>query len=262
MSLLGNQRSKGHRITVLWLNAMKAETTRLAISEGRKASWRNPNSAYHSQAFHEKRHQQMLTNNPMFREEVKRKFEADNNWMRSKEGREFLSKNNPMYNPTVSRKFKGENNPSKRQEVRDKIAAIRKQQWANPESVYNSQVFREAQYKGLAMSPNEKEKQLSYILRTICPHHFRYNGDYRLGISFDRLVPDFVNINGVKQVIELFGDYWHGETLRGASSEEMQRVKTRYAKCGIDCLIIWESELRDRQKVKQLILGFIQKERR
>jgi hypothetical protein len=50
--------------------------------------------------------------------------------------------------------------------------------------------------------------------------------------------PDFVNVNGRKQVIELFGDYFHSE-------DEVQPTITHYESCGFTCLIVWENELRN-----------------
>ncbi len=63
---------------------------------------------------------------------------------------------------------------------------------------------------------------------------FRYtgNGDVWLG----NRNPDFINTNGKKQVVEMFGDYWHSE------SDVVQRT-IHYEMYGFHTLVIWEHEL-------------------
>lgn len=56
--------------------------------------------------------------------------------------------------------------------------------------------------------------------------------------------PDFINVNGQKKIIELYGDYWHGPEMTGRTKEEKQRVDC-FAKEGYQTLIIWEHELND-----------------
>lgn len=51
--------------------------------------------------------------------------------------------------------------------------------------------------------PTKPELKLDELLSLHFPNQFKYNGDYGLGISLNRLIPDFVNVNGKKQVIEL-----------------------------------------------------------
>ena len=56
------------------------------------------------------------------------------------------------------------------------------------------------------------------------------------GFSLHGKVPDFVNINGRKLVIELFGSHWH------EPKEEWYRKKL-FASYGFKTIVIWESEL-------------------
>lgn len=62
-------------------------------------------------------------------------------------------------------------------------------------------------------------------------------------------VPDFVNVNGQKKIIELFGDYWH------EPEEEQERIDL-FAKYGYQTLVIWDYELKDVNKLKEKILEF------
>lgn len=51
-----------------------------------------------------------------------------------------------------------------------------------------------------------------------------------------------MNINGKKQFIELYGDYWH----KGQDPQERIDFFRQY---GFNTLIIWESELGEPEKV-------------
>ena len=118
-------------------------------------------------------------------------------------------------------------------------------------------VYRQHYLKALAkhLSPNQSELKLASILDEIAPT-FQYNGGYELGISLRGLIPDFVNTNGKKQVIELFGDYWHSETMAGSWHRcELGRTMA-YHSIGYDCLVIWEHELKDKEKMRSKILSF------
>jgi len=50
------------------------------------------------------------------------------------------------------------------------------------------------------------------------PNEWKYAGDGSLIIRGK--CPDFVNVNGRKLIIEVFGDYWHSEERVGKNSKE------------------------------------------
>lgn len=92
-------------------------------------------------------------------------------------------------------------------------------------------------------SPNKPEIALDSLLQANFPGEYRFNGNYSQGVSLGGLIPDWVNVNGRKQVIELFGDYWHNKMKRIPwKSTEFGR-KAVYSQLGFDCIIIWEHEL-------------------
>ena len=75
---------------------------------------------------------------------------------------------------------------------------------------------------------------------------FEYNGDGRLGVMIGGLIPDFVNVNGKKQVIELFGDYYHSPELVKNDWRRSELGKLMiYNSLGWNCLIIWQHELKE-----------------
>jgi very-short-patch-repair endonuclease len=101
--------------------------------------------------------------------------------------------------------------------------------------------------KGNRNLPNKPETVLMTLLDAHYPNEYKYVGDGSFIIG--RFNPDFVNVNGRKQVIELFGHYWHDE------SQEALRKET-FAKFGFASLIIWDDELNDLEAVVKKIDDF------
>lgn len=98
-------------------------------------------------------------------------------------------------------------------------------------------------------SPNKSELTLDALLQANFPDEFAFNGDYSQGVTLGGLVPDWININGRKQVIELFGEYWH-DGVKGLKwkATEFGR-KSIFSQLGFDCLVIWSKELRHPEEV-------------
>lgn len=107
---------------------------------------------------------------------------------------------------------------------------------------------------GMIIRPNKPETIMLDLLNTHYPNQWRYTGDGTFII--DGLNPDFVNINGKKQIIEVFGDYWHGEGVRGYRQTEEGREEA-FNSFGYATLIIWEHELRNTTKVLEKISIFM-----
>ena len=84
-------------------------------------------------------------------------------------------------------------------------------------------------------APNKPEALLNELLNTYWPNQWKFVGNGQLII--DNLNPDFANINGRKQLIELFGTYWH----KGQNPQD--RID-RFAKFGYNCMVIWEHEIK------------------
>lgn len=122
-------------------------------------------------------------------------------------------------------------------------------------SLMTSKKRRQIAYKALETSivrgtrhrpkarPNKAERFLKQVLDAYYPGEWKYtgNGEVWLGIYN----PDFLNINGRKAVIELFGDYWHSKD----SAEDKVDYYNGY---GFQCLIVWESELKEEDIVQRL----------
>lgn len=180
---------------------------------------------------------------PVFREKVRN---GQLNWWKTPEGQE-----QKISNSNFLKNIRANTEVYQSEAYRRKIGDISIKRWQNRD--YALSVIR-----AINKEPNKKEMKLSYILRHIAPHEFRYNGDARLGVILAGKTPDFVNINGKKQVVELFGDYWHGELRTGRNKEtEENRLIKLYDSVGFHCLIIWEKELKDKQQVEKRIKGFV-----
>jgi G:T-mismatch repair DNA endonuclease (very short patch repair protein) len=105
---------------------------------------------------------------------------------------------------------------------------------------------------------NTKEKKLMTLLN----EDFKFVGDFSIWI--DGKNPDFINEER-KMVIEHFGSYWHGEKFRQSIDDfstneehELQRIQ-HFEKNGYKCLVIWEHELKDIDKLKEKIKNFMER---
>lgn len=108
-------------------------------------------------------------------------------------------------------------------------SAIHKALWQEPS-------FVRKQMKARGVSPNKAEMLLGDILEKALPGEYRYVGDGAFILAGK--CPDFMNVNGQKKLIELYGDYWH----RGDNPQDRIDLFREY---GYRTLILWESELKD-----------------
>lgn len=114
-----------------------------------------------------------------------------------------------------------------------KMSETQQRLWSRPE--YRNRVIK-AMRVGLLVTPNKCEQAIQNILDLLYPNEWRFVGDGEFIIAGKN--PDFININGKKQIIELFGDYWH----RGENPQKRIDLFKQY---GYNTLIIWERELKD-----------------
>lgn len=97
--------------------------------------------------------------------------------------------------------------------------------------------------------PNYAEQKFYKFLDSNFPNEWIYNGNADLIIGGK--VPDFVNINGRKCLIELFGDYWH-------KPDEIEERIHYFCQYGYSTLIIWVSDFyRNPELIKEKILSFV-----
>lgn len=147
-------------------------------------------------------------------------------------------------------------NKSKRfdEKFKKKRSKLTKSYWQIPE--YRKKVIAKWM-KSLQLKPNKSEKILNTLLKQILPKEYKYVGDGK--VILGGFNPDFINVNGQKKIIELFGCYWHKCNLCGFGNGKRPidagRLK-EYSKLGYSTLIVWGHELKDLDKIKNRILEF------
>ncbi len=125
----------------------------------------------------------------------------------------------------------------------DKNSCIIKKLWENKD-------YREKQIKAILNAtieePNESEKKLFDVIQNNnLPYKYVGNGEVIIGFKN----PDFINVNGEKKVIELYGDYWH-------RNDNPQDRIDHFKKYGFDCLVIWERELKNKDSLFEKLKEF------
>ena len=138
----------------------------------------------------------------------------------------------------------------KSEEIKNKIRQKRKLQVINHSvktrkkiSDSKKELFKDKDFliryvKTHSQRPTKPEKVLNKILRKVSPKEWKYVGDGKYWV--ERFNPDFINCNGKKLIIEVYGDYWHN--LPNAKKKDSERLKI-YKQYGYKTLIIWEHEL-------------------
>jgi len=108
--------------------------------------------------------------------------------------------------------------------------------------------------KGPGISkPTDPEIWLNIYLQRHFPGEWKYVGDYEVWIG--RRNPDFLNVNGKKLVIEVFGSFYHNpEYFPNRPTEE--ELIAHYKKYGFGCLVLWDDEVRE-DLVIEKVRGFI-----
>ena len=111
----------------------------------------------------------------------------------------------------------------------ERVRDLGKQRWQDP-------VFQKKIYKSLNLTPNKPEKFLNNLLQQLFPNEYKYVGDFQFFLGGKN--PDFMNINGRKFLIELYGDYWH-------KNDDPQDRIDHFKKFCFSTLVIWENELKN-----------------
>ena len=160
----------------------------------------------------------------------------------SRESREKISKAvmGRIFSEETKRKISKANTGNiVSEETKKKLSEINKRKWQNPD--YFQRMFR-----AFAIRPTKPEIFLTNFLQQILPNEYKYVGDGQFILGGK--CPDFMNVNGQKKLIELYGDYWH------RNDNPQDRINL-FKEHGFDTLVIWESELKD-NNLRERIVGF------
>ena len=134
---------------------------------------------------------------------------------------------------------------------------ISKVLWQDPE--YREKTMR-AFIKACQIKPNKKEQLIDSMIQSKFPNQYKLN--VHGNTILNGRIPDFINCNGQKKVINFNGIYWHLWRLQKKNPEltkEIIEEKERkpYNELGFKVLFIWEDELNDEANVINKIKNFI-----
>ena len=145
------------------------------------------------------------------------------------------------------------------EETKQKMRESAKKRWQDPN-------FVKKVFDGWNAKPNKQEKKVGTILQKYLPNEYAYNGDFSCGITIGGKIPDFVNVNGEKIVIEVFGP-WHDEIfMREHFDDEISWKRTEfgtkafYSQFGYKCVVFWQEDL-EREDVEQFVLKKLKEEK-
>lgn len=141
------------------------------------------------------------------------------------------------------------------EETKRKISVANKLAYTRPDVIRRRRDMRENpeyinRYRsGMRIKPNKSELMLQSILDQYFPNIYRYVGDFSVVIGGK--CPDFININGKKEVIELFGMFYH-------KYDDVEATIGHYKNYGFSCIVIWEIELKETSRLVEHICSGIE----
>lgn len=91
-------------------------------------------------------------------------------------------------------------------------------------------------FKSNTITPNKQEIRLQKLLDEILPNEYKFVGDGEFILG--GRCPDYLNVNGQKKLIELYGDFWH------KGEDGIERIEY-FKSFGFETLIVWEHELKN-----------------
>jgi G:T-mismatch repair DNA endonuclease (very short patch repair protein) len=112
--------------------------------------------------------------------------------------------------------------------------------------------FRRKRLKALCRKPTKPERQLVKIIEE---HNlpYKYVGDGSFII--EGFNPDFINTNGEKHIIEVFGRVWHDTLVHDWCRTELGRIMV-YNSYGYRTLVIWDDEMSNEDAIAKRIINF------
>ncbi len=137
-------------------------------------------------------------------------------------------------------------------EMRERIGNKMKEKFSDPD-------VKSLQLKKMWQGQNHKktkpEIEMENLLNDLYPNQWKYVGDWQVVI--EGRCPDFINSNGKKEIIEVFGTYHHGfkHQKQCPLLHELDR-KDVYSKYGYVTLIVWEHEMKDKELFRDKVLNF------
>jgi len=153
---------------------------------------------------------------------------------------------NPTLKQKASERFKRYlADPKNKKRLSDK----RKKLWQDP-------IFRErtrkAQREAMNTKPTKPEKKFIEIIEKYnLPYRYTGDGDVWIG----NRNPDFIEVNGKKAVVEIFGSYYHSPLVNPKMLPIQTYSKTMadYKRYGFECHVFWEHDIMS-ENAEQIVL--------
>lgn len=145
------------------------------------------------------------------------------------------------------------------EEAKEKNREASKKQWRDPDFIKKMMTARNK-------TPNKDELFVDLTLQKHRPKSWKFNGNFEAGVSIGGLIPDFVNVNGEKVVIEVFGEPFHDPVLaRKVLKRNIRWTVTEFgrkavfAQLGYKCIVLWSRDLRT-ANAEQFVLKTLERE--
>lgn len=178
-------------------------------------------------------------------------------WNKNKKGfYSFTQTDEAIINMVASRKANGK--PWHSEETRNKIGIkgagkfisddVKKRTSDTMKAKFHDKKFCREWKKSHSILPNKLELKVETLLSKLFGSDYKYVGDFDTFIGGK--CPDFINVNGQKKIIEVFGDYWHD------GDDPNDRI-SHFAKYGFKTLVLWESDIHNSPTfVKEQLMSF------
>lgn len=133
------------------------------------------------------------------------------------------------------------------EETRKKVSEAHKLLWQDPAHAHKILAHKKT---------TQAEHKLNAILQELFPNEFALNVRAEIMVLGGK-VPDFVNMNGKKKLIELYSDYWHDSKQFPGRQSPQERIDYFKQFGNWDTLIVWEHELKNEAVLKQKLQTFV-----
>jgi G:T-mismatch repair DNA endonuclease (very short patch repair protein) len=227
-----------------------SEETKNKIKEKVELAWKSKDSKYHTDEY-KNNHSAGLTGR-VVSDETKERISISKKGIQvlSDEQMASLSKNNigrthsDASKRRISDSLQGRRTLTDEQykEIADKRRGIPRSEETKQRireshnNLWQDEEYLKMMAEARSIKPTKPEIKLGKLLQFLFPGEYKYTGDFQTWIGGKN--PDFMNINGQKKLIEMFGDYWH------QGEDENERIN-HFKTFGFNTLIIWESELKN-----------------
>lgn len=223
--------SKSCGLLYRWRNSEE----RLKLERARSLSWNKKRRKEHSKMLKKR-----YAKNPNLKKILS--LNLHKNWKNPEFRKKSIrfGEKNPFFGKKHSRKLKNFLRKLANKQWRDD--KLRKRNSEISVGYWQSIDYQKKQVISRSLRPNKIELRLNKILNENFPNEYKYVGDFQFWLGGKN--PDFMNVNGQKKLIELYGSYWHKD------DNPRNRIN-HFKKYGFDTLIIWDKELKNIPKLEK-----------